>query len=103
MLLSLLACATPSATPPDGKYEHVTVDGVVVPMVHVMDGGTVLLVDTDGIKPRTWEEQYKRGDGAPGTFTLHKTDANDDERFDDERVDREGRWVLDAAANLSRQ
>ena len=50
----------PEGNPPaDGKYERVMVEGVTVPMVNFMEGGTVLLVDTDGNMPRTWEEQYK--------------------------------------------
>jgi hypothetical protein len=38
-----------------------------------LNGGEVLLVDLDGAKPRTWEEQYKRkGAGLrPGQFDLH--------------------------------
>src|SRR5262245_53284671 len=55
------APAAPAGSPPpDGKYERVIVDGVTVPMINVMDNGATVLVDTDGKKPRTWEEQYKR-------------------------------------------
>src|SRR5690349_12231553 len=43
----------PGSPPPDGKYERVVVDGVTVPMVNVMNKGAVVLVDTDGAKPRT--------------------------------------------------
>ena len=87
--------------PPDGKYENVSVEGRVVPMVHVMMGGTVVLVDTDGKKPRTWEEQFKRkGDVAAGTFNVHKTNVKGTNDFADEPVDREGLWLIDAHANI---
>ncbi|HEU4403848.1 MAG TPA: hypothetical protein VFS43_00935 [Polyangiaceae bacterium] len=97
------AAAPAPALPPDGKYENVLVEGKRVPMVQVMNGGEVLLVDVDGAKPRTWEEQYKRKGAAlrPGQFDLHKTDAGRDGRFDDDAVDRQGRWQIDAGANLS--
>jgi hypothetical protein len=77
--------------PPDGKYERVMVDGVTVPMINVTEGGTVVLVDTDGKKPRTWEEQYKRKNAKlPGQFDLHKTDTNKNGKFDDDKVDKQG-------------
>lgn len=88
--------------PPDGKYENVMVEGRVVPMVHVMNGGTVVLVDADGKKPRTWEEQFKRkGDLPSGTYNLHKTNMNGNETFADDPVDREGLWAIDAHANIT--
>jgi hypothetical protein len=87
--------------PPDGKYENVSVEGRVVPMVHVMMGGTVVLVDTDGKKPRSWEEQFKRkGDLPPGAFNVHKTNVNGSNDFADDPVDRVGLWVIDANANI---
>jgi hypothetical protein len=92
-----------SARPaPDGKYENVLVDGKRVPMVQVMNGAEVLLVDTDGVKPRTWEEQYKRKGATlqPGQFDLHKTDVKRDGRFDDDPIDRQGRWQVDEQGNL---
>jgi len=93
--------ASYDAVPPDGKYENVTVEGRVVPMVHVMNGGAVVLVDTDGVKPRTWEEQFKRkGDLPNGTFNLHKTNSNGNDTFADDPIDREGSWVIDAQANI---
>lgn len=101
---SAAAVATPpGAPPPDGKYERVTVDGVTVPMVQVMNGGQVLLVDTDGVKPRTWEEQYKRKRDLPnGQYDLHKTNTNKNDTFDDDAIDREGLWVIDAKGNVTR-
>ncbi|HEU4537646.1 MAG TPA: hypothetical protein VFS00_26180 [Polyangiaceae bacterium] len=98
------AAAAPAGPPaPDGKYENVLVEGKRVPMVQVMNGAEVLLVDTDGAKPRTWEEQYKRKGAAlkPGQFDLHKTDAARDGRFDDDAVDRQGRWQVDGQGNLT--
>jgi hypothetical protein len=89
--------------PPDGKYEHVMVEGVTVPMVNVMNGGTVVLVDTDGKKPRTWEEQYKKKSAKlAGQFDIHKTDANKNGKFEDDAVDREGLWLIDAKGNITR-
>ena len=89
--------------PPDGKYERVQVEGVTVPMIHVMEGGTVVLVDTDGKKPRTWEEQYKKKNAKlPGQFDLHKTDANKNGKFDDDPIDREGLWLIDAKGNITK-
>ena len=104
------AAATPPAAapagtpPPDGKYERVQVDGVTVPMIQVMESGTVILVDTDGAKPRTWEEQYKkkRATLLTGQFDVHKTDANKDGKFDDDKIDKEGLWVIDAKGNLTK-
>jgi hypothetical protein len=92
------------AAPPDGKYERVTVEGVTVPMINVMENGTVVLVDTDGQKPRTWEEQYKRKRELPaGSFDVHKTDANKDGKFDDDKIDREGLWSIDAKGNIQKR
>jgi hypothetical protein len=89
--------------PPDGKYERVMVDGVTVPMIEVMKGGTVVLVDTDGKKPRTWEEQYKKKrEIGGGQFDVHKTDANKDGKFDDDPIDKEGLWVIDEKGNITK-
>jgi hypothetical protein len=89
--------------PPDGKYERVVVDGVTVPMVNIMNGGTVVLVDTDGKKPRTWEEQYKKKTAKlAGQLDLHKTDANKNGTFDDDAIDREGIWLIDAKGNITK-
>jgi len=94
----------PSWVPPDGKYERVTVDGVTVPMIDVMNHGTVVLVDTDGVKPRTWEEQYKRkGEIAPGSFDLHKTNVNKNDSFEDDPIDRQGLWAIDAKGNITQK
>jgi len=94
-----------SAGPSDGKYERVQVDGVTVPMIQVMNQGSVVLVDTDGTKPRTWEEQYKRkgNNVAPGSFDLHKTNVNKNDTFEDDPVDRQGLWTIDAQGNLTRK
>ena len=93
----------PGAPPPDGKYERVQVDGVTVPMNEVMNGGQVLLVDTDGVKPRSWEEQYKRKRDLPkGQYDLHKTNTNKNDTFEDDAIDREGLWVIDAKGNVTR-
>jgi hypothetical protein len=93
----------PGAPPADGKYERVQVDGVTVPMVQVMNGGQILLVDTDGAKPRTWEEQYKRKRELPnGQYDLHKTNTNKNDTFEDDAIDREGLWVIDAKANVTK-
>jgi len=107
------ATATPAAAapqapagspPPDGKYERVIVDGVTVPMIHVMDHGATVLVDTDGKKPRSWEEQYKRKRSSllVGQYDLHKTNTNENETFEDDEIDKEGLWVIDAKGNISR-
>jgi hypothetical protein len=108
LVSSRWATASPSdarlssrALPADGKYENVMVEGRLVPMVHVMEGGAVVLVDTDGKKPRTWEEQFKRkGDLPDGTYNIHKTNLNGNESFADDPIDREGTWVIDGAANI---
>jgi type IV secretory pathway VirB10-like protein len=89
--------------PPDGKYEKVMVEGVTVPMVNVMEGGTVVLVDTDGKKPRTWEEQYKKKSAKlAGQLDIHKTDANKNGKFDDDAIDKEGIWLLDVKGNITK-
>jgi hypothetical protein len=93
----------PGAPPPDGKYERVVIDGVTVPMIQVMNGGAIVLVDTDGKKPRTWEEQYKRKRNLPnGQYDLHKTNANGNDSFEDDAIDKEGLWVIDAKGNISK-
>jgi hypothetical protein len=100
--------ATPAAPagspPPDGKYERVIVDGVTVPMISVMDNGATVLVDTDGKKPRTWEEQYKRKRATllTGQYDLHKTNTNKNDTFADDEIDKEGLWVIDAKGNVTR-
>jgi hypothetical protein len=98
------AVAVPAgAPPPDGKYERVTVEGVTVPMIQVMKSGAVILVDTDGKKPRTWEEQYKRKRDLPnGQYDVHKTDTNKNDDFEDEKIDREGLWMIDAKGNVTK-
>lgn len=98
------AVVTPPGAPPaDGKYERVVVDGVTVPMVQVMNGGAIVLVDTDGKKPRDWEEQYKRKRALPnGQYDLHKTNTNKNDTFEDDAIDKEGLWVIDAKANITR-
>jgi len=99
------APVAPAGTPPpDGKYERVVVDGVTVPMINVMDHGAVVLVDTDGKKPRTWEEQYKRKKSSllTGQYDLHKTNANGNDTFEDDPIDREGLWVIDAKGNITK-
>ncbi|MEO8699348.1 MAG: hypothetical protein ABI867_04865 [Kofleriaceae bacterium] len=89
--------------PPDGKYEKVMVEGVTVPMVNVMEGGSVVLVDTDGKKPRTWEEQYKKKSAKlAGQLDIHKTDANKNGKFDDDAIDKEGIWLLDVKGNITK-
>ncbi|MCL2724109.1 MAG: hypothetical protein FWD69_06685 [Polyangiaceae bacterium] len=94
----------PGSPPPDGKYERVVVEGVTVPMINVMNGGTVVLVDTDGKKPRDWEEQYKRKRSglAPGQYDIHKTNTNKNDTFEDDAIDKEGLWVIDAKGNITR-
>lgn len=90
------------AIPADGKYENVKVCGVTVPMINIMDGGSVVLVDTDGIKPRSWEEQYKRKAASlpKGYFDLHKTNTNKNDKFDDDAIDKQGRWKMDEKGNI---
>lgn len=134
MLVLLIACSTPDATPApapppvvapaapapaapapaepaleaiaipaDGKRENVKVNGVTVPMINLMDGGTVVLVDTDGVKPRSWEEQYKRKGALPaGYFDLHKTNTNHNDTFEDDEIDQQGRWKMDEQGNITR-
>lgn len=93
----------PGAPPADGKYERVTVDGVTVPMINVMNGGAVILVDTDGKKPRSWEEQYKRKRELPnGQYDVHKTNTNKNDTFADDTIDKEGLWVVDAKGNITK-
>lgn len=94
----------PGSPPADGKYERVMVEGVTVPMIEVMDHGATVLVDTDGKKPRTWEEQYKRKRSSlqPGEYDLHKTDTNKNDKFEDDAIDKEGRWVIDAKGNITK-
>lgn len=96
--------AVPAGSPPpDGKYERVTVDGVTVPMINVMNNGAVVLVDTDGKKPRSWEEQYKRKRELPaGQFDVHKTNVNKNDTFEDDPIDKEGLWVIDAKGNITK-
>lgn len=101
--------ATPPAAPagkppPDGKYERVMVEGVTVPMVQVLDHGATVLVDTDGKKPRDWEEQYKRKRPTilTGQFDLHKTNVNKNETFEDDPIDKEGLWIIDEKGNLTK-
>jgi hypothetical protein len=98
------AVVTPAGAPPaDGKYERVVVEGVTVPMVQVMNNATIVLVDTDGKKPRTWEEQYKRKRDLPaGQYDLHKTDVNHNDKFDDDPIDKEGLWVIDGKGNITK-
>jgi hypothetical protein len=89
--------------PPDGKYERVVVEGVTVPMVSITNGGTVVLVDTDGKKPRTWEEQYKKKAAKlPGQLDIHKTNTNKNDTFEDDAIDREGIWTIDAKGNITK-
>jgi hypothetical protein len=104
---STVAAAPPApagSPPPDGKYERVIVDGVTVPMINVMDNGATILVDTDGKKPRTWEEQYKRKRSTllTGQYDLHKTNANKNDTFEDDAIDKEGLWVIDSKGNITR-
>jgi hypothetical protein len=88
--------------PPDGKYEHVIVEGRVVPMIHVMERGSVVLVDTDGVLPRTWEEQYKRhGDLPNGTFDIHRTHVPGHATFAEDPIDRKGLWTIDSQGNIT--
>jgi type IV secretory pathway VirB10-like protein len=89
--------------PPDGKYERVVVEGVTVPMVNIMNGGTVVLVDTDGKKPRTWEEQYKKKNAKlAGQLDIHKTNTNKNDKLDDDEIDREGLWLIDSKGNITK-
>jgi hypothetical protein len=101
---SAAAVGVPAGSPPpDGKYERVVVDGVTVPMIEIMNKGAVVLVDTDGKKPRSWEEQYKRKRDLPaGQFDVHKTNANKNDTFEDDAIDKEGLWVIDAKGNIAR-
>jgi hypothetical protein len=97
-----MVAEAPEGNPPaDGKYEKVMVEGKTVPMINVMEKGTVVLVDTDGVKPRSWEEQYKKKNAKKtGQFDLHKTDSNKNGKFDDDAIDKEGIWVIDVKGNI---
>jgi hypothetical protein len=100
-----VAAAAPAGSPPaDGKYERVMVEGTTVPMINVMNGGAIVLVDTDGKKPRSWEEQYKRkrADLLTGQYDLHKTNKNNNDTFEDDPIDKEGLWVIDAKGNITK-
>lgn len=102
---SAQAVAAPAGKPPpDGKYERVTVEGVTVPMVHVLDQGATVLVDTDGKKPRDWEEQYKRKRPTllTGQYDLHKTNVNKNATFEDDPIDKEGLWIIDEKGNITK-
>jgi hypothetical protein len=101
-LVEAAPALAPIAIPADGKYENVKVAGITVPMINLMDGGATLLVDTDGVKPRSWEEQYKRksADLPVGYFDLHKLNANHDDSFEDDAIDKQGRWKMDGSGNL---
>lgn len=116
---SVASAATPAATtaapaasgaapagspPPEGKYERVVVEGVTVPMINVMNSGAIVLVDTDGKKPRSWEEQYKRKrtDLLPGQYDIHKTNTNNNDTFEDDKIDKEGLWIIDAKGNITK-
>jgi len=88
--------------PPDGKYGNVTVEGRTVPLINVKEGGAMVLVDTDGKLPRTWEEQYKRhGDLPNGTYNLHRTAPNGSDDFANVPIDRKGTWTIDAKGNIT--
>jgi hypothetical protein len=88
--------------PPDGKYENVMVEGRLVPMIEVMEHGDVVLVDTDGKKPRTWEEQLKRKGNIPsGSYDVHKTNVDGAANFANEPIDRKGLWAIDARGNIT--
>jgi hypothetical protein len=90
--------------PADGKYDKVKVEGVTAPLIHIMESGSVVLVDTDGKKPRTWEVQYKKKADLPrGWFDLRKTDANKNNKFGDDEIDAEGLWKMDAKGNITRE
>jgi hypothetical protein len=96
------ASSEAAAPPRDGKYANVTVEGRTVAMVHVMNGGAVVLVDVDGAKPRTWEEQFKRKGSLPnGAYDVHKTNVNGNETFEDDPIDRQGTWFIDGNGNIS--
>jgi hypothetical protein len=106
--VGLLGCRDATAAdadgpPADGKYTNVTVEGRVVPLIHVKEGGTIVLVDTDGKLPRTWEEMYKRhgGEGPAGTFNAHKTAPNGTDDFSTVPIDRKGNWIIDAKGNIT--
>lgn len=116
LVLAVPAAADPSPSPApspklaaleipaDGKYDKVKVDGVTVPLIHIMDSGSVVLVDTDGKKPRTWEVQYKKKADLPrGWFDLRKADTNKNNKFNDDEVDAEGLWKMDAKGNITRE
>jgi hypothetical protein len=88
--------------PPDGTYRNVTVEGRVVPVIRVKENGAMVLVDTDGKQPRTWEELYKQhGDLPSGTYNLHKTAPNGSDNFAEVPVDRKGIWIIDAKGNIT--
>jgi SAM-dependent methyltransferase len=88
--------------PPDGRYEHVTVEGRTVPLIVVRDGGAMVLVDTAGDKPRRWREQFKRrGDLPNGTYDLHRTSPGGTTSFADEPIDRRGLWTIDRKGNIT--
>ena len=99
-----LDVTSPAAPLADGKYENVVVEGRVVPMIHVKNDRDVVLVDTDGKKPRLWEEQYKRKGNAPkGTYNVHKSNRSGTDSFENEPIDREGIWTIDSAGNITAQ
>jgi len=37
-----------------------------------------------------------------GQFDLHKTNTNANDTFEDDAIDREGLWIIDAKGNLTR-
>ncbi len=101
VLMQSRGATAAGGAPPDGRYEKVIVEGRAVPMVAVMEGGAVVLVDTDGAKPRTWEEQFKRKGSLPaGQYNVHKTHVTREDGFASDPVDREGLWVIDDKGNI---
>lgn len=109
LLVAALSAQSPAAPAPvqipaDGKYDKLKVEGVTVPLINIMESGSVVLVDTDGRKPRTWEVQYKRvGDLPPGWFDTRKKDLNNDNNFKDDPVDAQGLWKMDEKGNITRE
>jgi hypothetical protein len=95
--------ADTNGPPPDGKYKNVTIEGRTVPLIHVKEGGTIVLVDVDGKLPRTWEEMYKRhgGDLPAGMYDVHKSAPNGSDDFATVPVDRKGNWVIDGKGNIT--
>jgi len=57
-------------------------------MINVMNNGAVVLVDTDGAKPRTWRSSTSARATSRRRVQHHKTNVNKNDTFEDDPIDR---------------